>query len=146
MSERVHKNTSYLNGKSTVGTMTELNDHLKLLFARAATLYCRGCGKLRCNCSSLVFIVPKMTTFLNMRPPYLSFSHVHKFIFNFHLHCQVSYQETYVKKLTRACVILDYFRFRRLHFGNTISPPGAVVKRPLPYIHPGAYRHSPTQR
>ncbi len=30
--------------RSTVGTMTELNDHLKLLFARAAELYCRGCG------------------------------------------------------------------------------------------------------
>ena len=27
--------------RSTVGTMTELNDHLKLLFARAAQLYCR---------------------------------------------------------------------------------------------------------
>src|SRR5690606_41070943 len=26
--------------RSTVGTMTELNDHLKLLFARAADLYC----------------------------------------------------------------------------------------------------------
>ena len=31
--------------RSTVGTMTELNDHLKLLFARASTLYCGGCGK-----------------------------------------------------------------------------------------------------
>jgi len=30
--------------RSTVGTMTELNDHLKLLYARAATLVCRGCG------------------------------------------------------------------------------------------------------
>ncbi len=30
--------------RSTVGTMTELNDHLKLLFARAARLFCRGCG------------------------------------------------------------------------------------------------------
>jgi len=30
--------------RSTVGTMTELNDHLKLLFARAARLYCAGCG------------------------------------------------------------------------------------------------------
>jgi len=30
--------------RSTVGTMTELNDHLKLLLARAAILYCRGCG------------------------------------------------------------------------------------------------------
>src|SRR4051812_8304777 len=31
--------------RSTVGTMTELNDHLKLLFARAAHLFCRGCGR-----------------------------------------------------------------------------------------------------
>ena len=31
--------------RSTVGTMTELNDHLKLLFARAATLFCRRCGE-----------------------------------------------------------------------------------------------------
>jgi excinuclease ABC subunit A len=30
--------------RSTVGTMSELNDHLKLLFARTARLYCRGCG------------------------------------------------------------------------------------------------------
>src|SRR5580658_7834217 len=32
------------SSRSTVGTMTELNDHLKLLFARAAILHCRGCG------------------------------------------------------------------------------------------------------
>ncbi|MBS3916472.1 MAG: excinuclease ABC subunit A, partial [Sulfuritalea sp.] len=31
--------------RSTVGTMTELNDHLKLLYARAARLFCRGCGQ-----------------------------------------------------------------------------------------------------
>ena len=30
--------------RSTVGTMTELNDHLKLLYARAGQLYCRGCA------------------------------------------------------------------------------------------------------
>ncbi|TSA13318.1 MAG: hypothetical protein D4R74_09920, partial [Betaproteobacteria bacterium] len=30
--------------RSTVGTMTELNDHVKLLFARAAQIHCRGCG------------------------------------------------------------------------------------------------------
>ena len=28
--------------RSTVGTMTEINDHLKLLYARAARLYCRA--------------------------------------------------------------------------------------------------------
>ena len=31
--------------RSTVGTMTELNDHLKLLYARAATLFCRNCSR-----------------------------------------------------------------------------------------------------
>ncbi|MFK7856132.1 MAG: excinuclease ABC subunit UvrA [Granulosicoccus sp.] len=31
--------------RSTVGTMTELNDHIKLLFARTAKLYCGKCGK-----------------------------------------------------------------------------------------------------
>lgn len=31
--------------RSTVGTMTELADHLKLLFARAARLFCSGCGR-----------------------------------------------------------------------------------------------------
>src|SRR6202158_3638221 len=31
--------------RSTVGTMTELKDHLKLLYARAANLFCGGCGK-----------------------------------------------------------------------------------------------------
>jgi excinuclease ABC subunit A len=31
--------------RSTVGTMTEINDHLKLLFARAAHLTCGQCGK-----------------------------------------------------------------------------------------------------
>jgi excinuclease ABC subunit A len=31
--------------RSTVGTMTELNDHLKLLFARGAQLHCRHCAR-----------------------------------------------------------------------------------------------------
>lgn len=31
--------------RSTVGTMTELNDYLKLLFAHEAELYCKGCGE-----------------------------------------------------------------------------------------------------
>src|ERR687890_2318380 len=31
--------------RSTVGTMTELNDHLKLLYARGAQLFCQCCGK-----------------------------------------------------------------------------------------------------
>ncbi|HEX6632705.1 MAG TPA: hypothetical protein VF038_01980, partial [Usitatibacter sp.] len=31
--------------RSTVGTMTEINDHLKLLFARAGRLHCRRCAQ-----------------------------------------------------------------------------------------------------
>ena len=31
--------------RSTVSTMTELNDHLKLLFARASRLFCGTCGR-----------------------------------------------------------------------------------------------------
>lgn len=31
--------------RSTVGTMTEINDHLKLLYARATSLFCHGCGQ-----------------------------------------------------------------------------------------------------
>ena len=31
--------------RSTVGTMTEINDHLKLLYSRAARLHCRQCGR-----------------------------------------------------------------------------------------------------
>ena len=31
--------------RSTVGTMTEINDHLKLLFAREGRLFCRHCGQ-----------------------------------------------------------------------------------------------------
>ena len=33
------------SSRSTVGTMTEINDHLKLLYARGAVLHCRGCGR-----------------------------------------------------------------------------------------------------
>src|SRR4030043_501777 len=31
--------------RSTVGTMTEINDYTKLLYARMAVLSCRGCGR-----------------------------------------------------------------------------------------------------
>ena len=31
--------------RSTVGTMTELTDYVKLLYARLGKLHCKGCGK-----------------------------------------------------------------------------------------------------
>jgi excinuclease ABC subunit A len=48
--------------RSTVGTMTEINDHLKLLFARAARLYCRQCGKpvRRDNAQSIADALPTL--------------------------------------------------------------------------------------
>ena len=42
--------------RSTVGTMTELNDHIKLLYARAAKLYCRSCGsRVQCDDAESIY-------------------------------------------------------------------------------------------
>jgi excinuclease ABC subunit A len=41
----IEQNNTVRTSRSTVGTMTELNDYLKLLFARVAQLYCAGCGQ-----------------------------------------------------------------------------------------------------
>jgi excinuclease ABC subunit A len=44
------------NSRSTVGTMTELTDHFRLLFAKIGQLYCRQCGRLvaRSNAQDIV--------------------------------------------------------------------------------------------
>lgn len=42
--------------RSTVGTMTELNDYLKMLFARLSHLYCHSCGR-EVSCDSAQSIV-----------------------------------------------------------------------------------------
>src|SRR5690554_5796959 len=41
----IEQSNTVRTSRSTVGTMTELNDYLKLLFARLAELYCQGCGR-----------------------------------------------------------------------------------------------------
>ena len=41
----IDQNRPVRTSRSTVGTMTELHDHLKLLFAKIGSLYCRGCGQ-----------------------------------------------------------------------------------------------------
>src|ERR1700686_4532937 len=42
--------------RSTVGTMSEINDHLKLLFARAALLHCQSCSQpVRRDTSETIF-------------------------------------------------------------------------------------------
>src|SRR5665213_2782766 len=50
--------------RSTVGTMTEINDHLKLLYARCASLHCRGCGRVvrRDHAQSIAEALPAALT------------------------------------------------------------------------------------
>ena len=40
----INQNNTVRTSRSTVGTMTELNDYLKLLFARDSHLFCGNCG------------------------------------------------------------------------------------------------------
>lgn len=42
----IDQNRAVKTSRSTVGTMTELHDHLKLLFAKVAVLHCKGCGRV----------------------------------------------------------------------------------------------------
>src|ERR1051325_1871350 len=55
-----------VTSRSTVATMTELHDHLKLLFAKAARLQCRGCGRAieRANPESVFRRLREGTRFL----------------------------------------------------------------------------------
>src|SRR5574337_1102194 len=41
----IGQHTSVKTSRSTVATMTELHDHLKLLFATVGVLHCRQCGE-----------------------------------------------------------------------------------------------------
>ncbi len=42
----IEQRTTTRNPRSTVGTTTEVNDYLRLLFARVGKTYCRQCGRL----------------------------------------------------------------------------------------------------
>ena len=41
----IEQKTTSRNPRSTVATQTEINDYLRLLFARIGTPYCYKCGK-----------------------------------------------------------------------------------------------------
>ena len=41
----IEQRNTVRTSRSTVGTMTEIHDYLKLLWARAGTVHCGGCGK-----------------------------------------------------------------------------------------------------
>ncbi|MCT4592433.1 MAG: excinuclease ABC subunit UvrA [Candidatus Gracilibacteria bacterium] len=42
----IDQKVSHRNPRSTVGTVTEINDYLRLLFAKAGRVHCPDCGKL----------------------------------------------------------------------------------------------------
>jgi len=41
----IEQNKRAWNSRSTVGTLTEIDDYLRLLFAKLGNIYCHGCGK-----------------------------------------------------------------------------------------------------
>ena len=41
----IEQKTTSKNPRSTVGTVTEIYDYLRLLFARVGRVHCHGCGK-----------------------------------------------------------------------------------------------------
>jgi excinuclease ABC subunit A len=41
----IRQKNSVRNPRSTVGTMTEIHDYMRLLYARVGRTYCRGCGR-----------------------------------------------------------------------------------------------------
>ena len=43
----IEQKTTHRNPRSTVGTVTEIYDYLRLLFARIGVPYCHQCGKYR---------------------------------------------------------------------------------------------------
>jgi excinuclease ABC subunit A len=55
-----------VTSRSTVATMTELHDHLKLLFSKVARLTCHGCGRIvaRDNAESVFRRLPRDARFL----------------------------------------------------------------------------------
>jgi excinuclease ABC subunit A len=58
--------------RSTVGTMTELHDHFKLLFAKIGALYCRGCERI-VERDSAQSVLAKLGTLTDGAPVILTF-------------------------------------------------------------------------
>jgi len=68
----IDQSRSVRTSRSTVGTMTELHDHFKLLFAKIAVLYCRGCGRV-VDRDSAQSVFNKIAAFEEGAPAVLTF-------------------------------------------------------------------------
>ncbi len=60
----IEQKTTHRNPRSTVGTVTEIHDYLRLLFARVGVPYCHNCGK-RITSQSIDQIVDNILTMDN---------------------------------------------------------------------------------
>jgi excinuclease ABC subunit A len=68
----IDQNRPVKTSRSTVGTMTELHDHLKLLFSKIAVLHCKGChGVVERDTAASVF--KRLSSLTEGSPVVLSF-------------------------------------------------------------------------
>ncbi|AIL33169.1 excinuclease ABC subunit UvrA [Basilea psittacipulmonis] len=92
--------------RSSVGTMTELNDYLKILFARSAKLYCQQCAHLVEKDNPQTIIQKLRDTFADSDP-----------------RLTVTFSKTVPKSFTET-EILDYLQqqgYSRIHHSETIN-------------------------
>ncbi len=69
----IQQKSSGWNPRSTVGTITQINDYLRVLFARVGTQHCPGCGQVisaqsREQIIARILAIPKQTKFLILAP------------------------------------------------------------------------------
>ncbi len=69
----IQQKTSGWNPRSTVGTITQINDYLRVLFARVGTQHCPGCEQVisaqsREQIVARILSLPKQTKFLILAP------------------------------------------------------------------------------
>ena len=101
------------SSRSTVGTMTELNDHLKLLFARGAQLNCRGCGQAVCRDSTASIFAAMAERSAKAGNPRL--------VVTFPVQVPVNFTEDEVRGF------LDQQGYTRIHADENPTQPNAVT-------------------
>ena len=69
----IQQRTAGSNPRSTVGTITEIHDYLRLLFARVGDVYCYKCGRLISRQSSQQ-IIEKITCYKPVDHCYVSYT------------------------------------------------------------------------
>jgi excinuclease ABC subunit A len=130
----IDQNNPVRTSRSTVGTMTELNDHLKLLFARASQLFCRQCGRRvhRDNAHSIAGALADRTeecgdprlliTFPVRIPKNFKEAEIHSLLE------RQGYTRIHEKKGNRLQVVQDRFRWRGVDPGRASEAIEAALR------------------